>query len=144
MIALIQRVKNANVKVNQTIIGEIKQGILVLLGVEQGDDQNKADRLAEKVLNYRIFSDENGKMNLNVQQIQGELLVVSQFTLAADTKKGLRPSFSRSGDPESAQALYHYFVEKCRENIPVQTGKFAADMQVSLINDGPVTFWLQV
>ncbi|KGQ39092.1 MULTISPECIES: D-aminoacyl-tRNA deacylase [Gallibacterium] len=144
MIALIQRVKNANVKVNQTIVGEIEQGILVLLGVEQGDDQNKADRLAEKVLNYRIFSDENGKMNLNVQQIQGELLVVSQFTLAADTKKGLRPSFSRSGDPESAQVLYHYFVEKCRENIPVQTGQFAADMQVSLINDGPVTFWLQV
>ncbi|MFU2074063.1 D-aminoacyl-tRNA deacylase [Gallibacterium anatis] len=144
MIALIQRVKNANVKVNQTIVGEIEQGILVLLGVEQGDDQNKADRLAEKVLNYRIFSDDNGKMNLNVQQIQGELLVVSQFTLAADTKKGLRPSFSRSGDPESAQALYHHFVEKCRENIPVQTGQFAADMQVSLINDGPVTFWLQV
>lgn len=144
MIALIQRVKNANVKVNQTIIGEIKQGILVLLGVEQGDDQNKADRLAEKVLNYRIFSDENGKMNLNVQQIQGELLVVSQFTLAADTKKGLRPSFSRSGDPALAQSLYHYFVEKCRENVPVQTGQFAADMQVSLINDGPVTFWLQV
>ena len=110
MIALIQRVKNANVKVNQTIVGEIKQGILVLLGVEQDDDQSKADRLAEKVLNYRIFSDDNGKMNLNVQQIQGELLVVSQFTLTADTKKGLRPSFSRSGDPELAQSLYHYLL----------------------------------
>ncbi|OBW91873.1 D-tyrosyl-tRNA(Tyr) deacylase [Gallibacterium salpingitidis] len=144
MIALIQRVTNANVVVNQQTIGQIGQGILVLLGVEQDDDKLKADKLAEKVLNYRIFSDENGKMNLNVQQINGELLVVSQFTLAADTKKGLRPSFSRSGSPELATELYNYFVEKCRQTVPVQTGQFAADMQVSLTNDGPVTFWLQV
>lgn len=144
MIALIQRVTNANVVVNQQTIGQIGQGILVLLGVEQDDNKLKADKLAEKVLNYRIFSDENGKMNLNVQQINGELLVVSQFTLAADTKKGLRPSFSRSGSPELATELYNYFVEKCRQTVPVQTGQFAADMQVSLTNDGPVTFWLQV
>lgn len=144
MIALIQRVTQANVVVDQQVIGQIAQGILVLLGVEQDDDQSKADRLIEKVLNYRIFSDENGKMNLNIQQVQGELLVVSQFTLAADTKKGLRPSFSRSGHPELAEKLYHYFIEKCRQTVPVQTGQFAADMQVSLTNDGPVTFWLQV
>lgn len=144
MIALIQRVTNANVVVNQQTIGQIGQGILVLLGVEQDDDKLKADKLAEKVLNYRIFSDENGKMNLNVQQINGELLVISQFTLAADTKKGLRPSFSRSGSPELATELYNCFVEKCRQTVPVQTGQFAADMRVSLTNDGPVTFWLQV
>lgn len=144
MIALIQRVTQASVVVNQQIIGQINNGLLVLLGVEQGDDQQKADKLVEKVLNYRVFSDDNGKMNLNVQQIHGELLVVSQFTLAADTKKGLRPSFSASGSPELAAQLYDYFVEKCRQSVPVQTGQFAADMKVSLTNDGPVTFWLQI
>ncbi|PJG83555.1 D-aminoacyl-tRNA deacylase [Caviibacterium pharyngocola] len=144
MIALIQRVTQANVKVNQEIVGEIGGGLLVLLGVEQGDDKQKADRLAEKVLNYRVFSDKDGKMNLNVQQAGGELLVVSQFTLAADTQKGLRPSFSKGAAPALAEELYQYFIQKCGEKIAVSSGIFAADMQVGLINDGPVTFWLSV
>ncbi|PJG84988.1 D-aminoacyl-tRNA deacylase [Conservatibacter flavescens] len=144
MIALIQRVKQAKVEVAQEVVGEISQGLLVLLGVEKDDDHNKAERLVEKVLHYRIFSDELGKMNLNVQQIQGQVLVVSQFTLAADTQKGLRPSFSNGAAPSLALTLYDYFVEKCREKIDTATGQFAADMQVSLQNDGPVTFWLQV
>lgn len=144
MIALIQRVTQAKVDVNGETIGQIGKGLLVLLGVEKDDDQAKADKLAEKVLNYRIFSDENDKMNLNVQQAGGELLVVSQFTLAADTQKGLRPSFSKGAAPELANALYDYFSQKCAEKIHVENGRFAADMQVSLTNDGPVTFWLNV
>ncbi|UXN34522.1 D-aminoacyl-tRNA deacylase [Avibacterium paragallinarum] len=144
MIALIQRVRQAKVEVDGEITGQIQQGLLVLLGVEKEDEESHADRLMEKVLNYRVFSDEQGKMNLNLQQIQGELLVVSQFTLAADTQKGLRPSFSKGATPEKAEWLYNYFVQKCGEKIPTSTGKFAADMQVSLTNDGPVTFWLQV
>lgn len=144
MIALIQRVKWAKVEVDNQTVGEIPQGLLVLLGVEQGDDNAKADKLLEKVLNYRVFSDENGKMNLNVQQIGGSLLVVSQFTLAADTQKGLRPSFSRGAAPADAERLYDYFHQQAALKIPTQTGRFAADMQVSLQNDGPVTFWLQI
>ncbi|MFZ7188303.1 D-aminoacyl-tRNA deacylase [Avibacterium avium] len=144
MIALIQRVSQAKVEVDGNITGQIQQGLLVLLGVQKEDDESKADRLLEKVLNYRVFSDEQGKMNLNVQQVNGELLVVSQFTLAADTQKGLRPSFSKGANPEEAERLYNYFVQKCGEKIPTFTGKFAADMQVSLTNDGPVTFWLEV
>lgn len=144
MIALIQRVKQANVTVNNQIIGQINQGLLVLLGVEQQDNEQKALRLCEKVLNYRIFSDNEGKMNLNVGQVNGEILVVSQFTLAADTNKGMRPSFTKGANPELANKLYQFFVEQCQKQIQTQTGQFAADMQVSLINDGPVTFWLQV
>ena len=144
MIALIQRVTQAKVDVNGETIGKIGKGLLVLLGVEKADNQEKADKLAEKVLNYRIFSDENDKMNLNVQQAQGELLIVSQFTLAADTQKGLRPSFSKGAPPALANELYEYFIQKCSEKLPVSTGQFAADMQVSLTNDGPVTFWLNV
>lgn len=144
MIALIQRVTQAKVDVNGETIGQIGKGLLVLLGVEKEDNQEKADKLAEKVLNYRIFSDENDKMNLNVQQAQGELLIVSQFTLAADTQRGLRPSFSKGAPPALANELYEYFIQKCSEKLPVSTGKFAADMQVSLTNDGPVTFWLNV
>ncbi|MBI0006722.1 MULTISPECIES: D-aminoacyl-tRNA deacylase [Gilliamella] len=144
MIALIQRVKHASVSVNNQIIGEIDQGLLVLLGVEQGDNEQKAIRLSEKVLGYRIFSDKDGKMNLNVQQINGKLLVVSQFTLAADTQKGMRPSFTKGASPDMANELYQFFVKQCQQHIETQTGQFAADMQVSLINDGPVTFWLQV
>ena len=144
MIALIQRVTQAKVDVNGETIGKIGKGLLVLLGVEKADNQEKADKLAEKVLNYRIFSDENDKMNLNVQQAQGELLIVSQFTLAADTQKGLRPSFSKGAPPALANELYEYFIQKCGEKLPVSTGKFAADMKVSLTNDGPVTFWLNV
>lgn len=143
MIGLIQRVKWAKVEVEGQTVGEITQGLLVLLGVEQGDDQAKADKLLEKVLNYRVFSDEQGKMNLNVQQAGGSLLVVSQFTLAADTNKGLRPSFSRGAAPQEANALYEYFHQQAAQKIHTQTGQFAADMQVSLQNDGPVTFWLQ-
>lgn len=144
MIALIQRVKWAKVEVDNQTVGEIASGLLVLIGVEQGDDKAKADKLLEKVLNYRIFADENGKMNLNVQQAGGSLLVVSQFTLAADTQKGLRPSFSRGANPADAEALYNYFHQQSATKIHTQTGQFAADMQVSLQNDGPVTFWLQV
>ena len=145
MIALIQRVKWAKVEVEGNIVGQIPQGgLLVLLGVEQGDDRAKADKLLEKVLGYRIFADEQGKMNLNVQQAGGGLLVVSQFTLAADTQKGLRPSFSKGADPDEAEALYEYFHQQAEKQIVTETGQFAADMQVSLQNDGPVTFWLQV
>lgn len=144
MIALIQRVKYAKVEVENQTVGEIAHGLLVLLGVEKDDDQAKADKLLEKVLNYRVFSDENDKMNLNVQQVGGSLLVVSQFTLAADTQKGLRPSFSRGAMPSDAERLYNYFHQQAAQKIHTQTGKFAADMQVSLQNDGPVTFWLQV
>ncbi|MWN90243.1 D-tyrosyl-tRNA(Tyr) deacylase [Gilliamella sp. Pra-s65] len=144
MIALIQRVKKASVAVDNKIIGQINQGLLVLLGVEQNDDEQKAIRLCEKVLGYRIFSDNEGKMNLNVSQANGEILVVSQFTLAADTKKGMRPSFTKGAKPDEANRLYQFFVEQCQQKIMTQTGQFAADMQVSLINDGPVTFWLQV
>ena len=144
MIALIQRVTQAKVEVEGQIVGQIGKGLLVLLGVEKEDDQAKADKLAEKVLSYRIFSDENDKMNLNVQQIGGELLVVSQFTLAADTQKGLRPSFSKGAAPALANELYEYFSQKCAEKVTVANGQFAADMQVTLTNDGPVTFWLNV
>ncbi|QTF10510.1 D-tyrosyl-tRNA(Tyr) deacylase [Brenneria izadpanahii] len=145
MIALIQRVSSASVTVENAIVGEIGTGLLVLLGVEQNDDEPKAARLCERVLGYRIFSDDNGKMNLNVRQAGGSVLVVSQFTLAADTQKGMRPSFSRGAHPAEADRLYQYFVGQCREQgIRTETGRFAADMKVSLVNDGPVTFWLQV
>lgn len=145
MIALIQRVLNASVKVAGETTGEIGPGLLVLLGVEKGDDRQKAQRLCDKVLGYRIFGDENDKMNLSVQQAGGSLLVVSQFTLAADTQKGMRPSFSGGAEPAEAEQLYNAFVGCCREKGSVtETGRFAANMQVSLVNDGPVTFWLQV
>lgn len=145
MIALIQRVTRASVTVEGNVTGEIGPGLLVLLGVEKDDNPQKANRLCERVLGYRVFSDEQGKMNLNVKQAGGSLLVVSQFTLAADTERGMRPSFSGGAAPQEAEALYEYFVERCKQQgIDVATGRFAADMQVSLINDGPVTFWLQV
>ena len=142
MIALIQRVSSAKVEVDGEIVGQIGKGLLVLLGVEKDDDRQKADKLAEKVLNYRVFSDADDKMNLNVQQVAGEVLVVSQFTLVADTQKGLRPSFSKGATPQLANELYEYFVQKCGEKVKVECGRFAADMQVSLVNEGPVTFWL--
>ena len=142
MIALIQRVTAAKVEVEGEITGQIGKGLLVLLGVEKEDNHAKAEKLLEKVLNYRVFSDQDGKMNLNVQQACGAILVVSQFTLAADTQKGLRPSFSKGASPALAEEMYDYFVEKCGQKISTFTGRFAADMQVSLTNDGPVTFWL--
>jgi D-tyrosyl-tRNA(Tyr) deacylase len=145
MIGLIQRVKSAQVDVNGECIGKINQGILVLLGVERDDDEAKAKRLMERICSYRIFPDADGKMNLNLKQIEGELLVVSQFTLVADTKKGTRPGFSRGASPENGNKLYEYFVGQCRETgLKVETGEFGADMQVSLVNDGPVTFSLEV
>ena len=143
MIALIQRVSSAKVEVDGEIVGQIGKGLLVLLGVEKDDDRHKVDKLAEKVLNYRVFSDADDKMNLNVQQVAGEVLVVSQFTLVADTQKGLRPSFSKGATPSLANELYEYFAQKCGEKVKVECGRFAADMQVSLVNEGPVTFWLQ-
>ncbi|KAB8310570.1 D-tyrosyl-tRNA(Tyr) deacylase [Erwinia endophytica] len=145
MIALIQRVLSASVAVAGETISDIGPGLLILLGVEKGDDQQKAQRLCERVSGYRVFGDAQGKMNLNLQQTGGSLLVVSQFTLAADTHKGMRPGFSRGAEPAEAERLYEYFVECCREKgITTETGRFAADMQVALVNDGPVTFWLQV
>ncbi|WP_337842278.1 D-aminoacyl-tRNA deacylase [Rheinheimera sp.] len=144
MKALLQRVRQAKVEVAEQIVGQIGCGLLVLLGVEQQDTEQQLKKLADKVLKYRMFSDENGKMNLNVQQAGGALLVVSQFTLAADTNSGLRPSFTPAALPDHAQQLYLQFVSYCRsQGIEVQTGQFAADMQVSLTNDGPVTFLLQ-
>ena len=145
MIALIQRVSSAKVAVDNQITGQIKQGLMILLGVEKDDDEAKAKRLAERVAGYRIFSDEQGKMNLSLKQIDGEALVVSQFTLVADTQKGTRPSFSSGASPELGKRLYEYFVEQMKaQQIKTETGVFAADMQVSLTNDGPVTFQLKV
>ena len=126
------------------VCGEIEQGILLLLGIERDDNQEQANRLLEKILNYRIFADSQGKMNLSLRDINGGLLVVSQFTLAADTKKGLRPSFTSAAAPNQAEALYNQFVARARElHNNIQCGIFGADMQVSLCNDGPVTFSLR-
>lgn len=144
MIALIQRVSESSVKVDGEIVGEIGKGLLVLLGVEKGDDEAKAKRLMERVTTYRVFSDDEDKMNLNVKQVGGSVLVVSQFTLPADTKKGTRAGFSRGAHPEDAERLYNYFSDMCEQVLPTERGRFAADMKVSLVNDGPVTFWLQV
>ncbi|MFT5421672.1 MAG: D-tyrosyl-tRNA(Tyr) deacylase [Candidatus Endobugula sp.] len=146
MRALIQRVTQASVSVDQHVVGHIDQGLLLLLGVQKNDTQQQADKLLQKIINYRVFSDTDGKMNLSLLDMTGGLLIVSQFTLAADTKKGLRPGFSSAAEPEVARNLYDYFVvqarkESIKEN--VQTGVFAADMQVALVNDGPVTFLLE-
>ncbi len=144
MKALIQRVKHAEVEVAGQVVGQIDQGVLVFLGVEKNDTQVLADKLLKKILNYRIFADEQGRMNLNVNQVAGSMLVVSQFTLVADTQKGTRPGFSKGATPELGKALYNYFTLQCEQQINTQTGEFGADMQVSLLNDGPVTFWLEV
>ncbi|XBS69848.1 D-aminoacyl-tRNA deacylase [Acerihabitans sp. KWT182] len=145
MIALIQRVLRARVAVDASTIGEIGPGLLILLGVEKQDDEKKAEKLCQRVLAYRIFGDSQGKMNLDVRQSGGSVLVVSQFTLAADTDKGLRPGFSRGAAPGEAERLYHYFARCCRQaDVLTQTGRFGADMQVELVNNGPATFWLQV
>lgn len=145
MIALIQRVTNAQVEVNQQTIGKIKQGILALIGVEKNDTPANADKLLHRLIGYRIFSDSDDKMNLSVADISGELLLVPQFTLAASTQKGMRPSFSSAAPPELGEELFNYFVSNAQalEKVSIQTGQFGADMQVSLCNDGPVTFWLQ-
>ena len=146
MIGLIQRVRSAQVAVGGQSIGQIKQGILLLLGVQREDTQQHADKLLHKVINYRIFEDDDGKMNHSLLNIGGELLVVSQFTLPADTRKGLRPSFTPAAPPALGLELYNYFINQANAAIEptIQTGEFGADMQVSLVNDGPVTFWLEV
>jgi len=145
MIGLVQRVSQANVSVDNQIIGEINQGMLVLLGVEKNDSEAEIEKLTTKLCNYRIFSDEDGKMNLNIRQIGGEMLVVSQFTLVADTQKGNRPSFSKGASPEHGKNMYTLFVASLKsKGIKVATGEFGADMNVALINDGPVTFQFQV
>jgi D-tyrosyl-tRNA(Tyr) deacylase len=145
MLGLLQRAKRASVDVDGVCVGNIAQGILLLLGIEKTDTHASADKLIDKVLSYRMFSDAQQKMNCNVRQVNGGILVVSQFTLAADTNKGLRPSFSCAAPPAQAEALYNYFVTQLRlKHAPIATGIFAADMQVSLVNDGPVTFMLKV
>ena len=145
MKALIQRVKKSSVKVDNKIIGEINNGILTFLGVEKGDTIEQVEKLAKKIANLRIFPDENGKMNRSILDIRGEMLIVSQFTLCGDCKKGTRPSFDKSAPPEIAEDLYENFIDEVKkQGISVQTGKFGAMMDVALINDGPVTFWLEI
>lgn len=146
MKALIQRVAHASVTVDGHITGQIQQGLLVLLGVEKHDSEQSCEKLLERVLKYRVFSDDAGKMNLSVKDVQGGVLLVSQFTLAADTKSGLRPSFSVAAAPADAERLYLHGIEFLRRQpeISVGTGIFGADMKVELLNDGPVTFMLEV
>ncbi len=145
MRVIIQRVKTAKVEVEQKVISQINQGILVLFGCHKDDKENKIDHLVDKIVNMRIFSDETDKMNLSLKDISGDILVVSQFTLLADTKKGRRPSFINSMEPKRANEFYKKFISKLKEHIAnVQTGIFGAKMQVSLINDGPVTFILDI
>lgn len=140
---VIQRVLEANVKVDNHTIGQIDKGFLVLIGVSNTDTKEIADKMMRKMIGLRIFEDENGKTNLSLSDVQGSLLLVSQFTLYANCKKGNRPSFTDAGSPEHANALYEYIIEKCRESVPiVETGSFGADMKVSLINDGPFTIVL--
>jgi D-tyrosyl-tRNA(Tyr) deacylase len=144
MKVVIQRVGFASVTVDRELVARIPHGILVLLGVEKGDDEAKAKWLAEKIAGLRIFSDDNGKMNLSVAEVGGELLVVSQFTLAGNCCKGKRPSFDTAAPPDEGKRLYEYFVDFVRKlGLPVQTGIFQADMNVHLVNDGPVTFILE-
>lgn len=141
---LIQRVSQAKVEVDNETVGAIAHGQLVLVGVERGDSDADCQRLADKLLKYRMFSDEEGKMNLNVQQVEGGVLLVSQFTLAADTRKGLRPGFSSAAHPDEGRRLFDLFVRLVKErHADVATGRFGANMQVSLVNDGPVTFMLE-
>ncbi len=145
MIALIQRVSWAKVEVDHQITGQIEQGLLALVGMQKTDQREQADKLLHKLLNYRVFADNDDKMNLSVTDIQGGLLLVPQFTLAADTKKGMRPSFSSAKAPAEAEQLFSYLLAQAQARYSrVQSGRFGADMQVSLLNDGPVTFSLEV
>lgn len=144
MIALVQRVTEASVSVGGETVGAIGAGILALIGVERGDSEAEAARLAERVLGYRIFSDDEGRMNRSLIEVEGKLLAVPQFTLVADTRKGSRPSFSSGASPEEGVRLFNKFVEFANQKTRVETGRFGAPMHVSLVNDGPVTFWLQV
>jgi D-tyrosyl-tRNA(Tyr) deacylase len=145
MIGLLQRVSEAIVRVDGETVGAIDRGLMVLLGVEKGDSEAQADRLLERLLGYRVFPDENDRMNLSLRDIGGGMLLVPQFTLPADTKKGTRPSFTTAAPPDEGQRLFDYILTRARAAHPVvETGRFGADMKVSLTNDGPVTFWLQV
>ena len=144
MKALIQRVKRASVSINNELYSSIDKGLLVFLGVEKSDEQENAEKLAQKISVLRIFEDENEKMNLSIKDVKGEILVVSQFTLCGDCRKGTRPSFDNAANPQKAVDLYDYFIKYLSDfQIPVKTGKFRAMMDVELINDGPVTFMLE-
>ena len=144
MIALLQRVSRASVTVDDTLIGEIGRGLLVLVAVHRDDEDRDVARLAERILGYRVFPDADGRMNLSVRDTAGGLLLVPQFTLAADTRKGTRASFTKGADPEQAATCFDQLVEACRKVLAtVECGRFGADMQVSLVNDGPVTFWIE-
>ncbi len=141
---LIQRVKKAQVEVDQNIVGEIEKGLLVFIGISHTDTKEIADYLIKKLINLRIFEDKNGKMNLGIKDVEGKLLLVSQFTLYADCTQGNRPSFTDAAKPQFAKELYEYIIKKCSEEIKdIETGIFGADMQVKLINDGPVTIMLE-
>lgn len=145
MIALLQRVSHASVVVSGKEIAKIEQGLLVLLGIEKQDDEQKADKLIDKISGYRVFEDTAGKMNLSLKDIRGNLLLVPQFTLAANTNSGMRPSFSSAAAPVDGERWFNYVVNKCEQDLGgIEKGQFGADMKVSLLNDGPVTFWLQV
>ena len=144
MIALLQRVSRASVEIGGEPHASIGRGLLVLIGVKPEDDEPRASRLVERLLNYRVFADEADKMNLSLRQIEGDLLLVPQFTLAADTRHGLRPGFSRAAPPEQGRRLFDFLVQAAGlRHAAVQSGVFGADMQVSLVNDGPVTLWLE-
>ena len=145
MIGLLQRVTQAQVDINGETVAAIGQGLMVLVGVEKDDERRQADRLLERILGYRIFADADGKMNLCVADVGGDVLLVPQFTLPADTRKGMRPSFTPAAPPELGEALFDYLAMRALQvHGQVQTGRFGATMQVSLTNDGPVTFWLQI
>lgn len=145
MIGLLQRVSEASVRVDGKCLGQIQRGILVFVGVEKGDEPSHAERLAKRLLSYRVFADAEDKMNLSVQDIDGGILLVPQFTLAADTRKGTRASFTSAAAPTEGLRLFNQLRDEIKsQHAPVATGKFGADMQVALVNDGPVTFWLQV
>ena len=140
---VIQRVKEARVRVDKETVGAIRKGFLVLIGVSRDDTRETADRMIRKMLGLRIFEDENGKTNLSLEAVDGGLLLVSQFTLYANCKKGNRPSFTEAGDPEKAEMIYEYIISECRKSVPeVETGRFGAEMEVSLVNDGPFTILL--
>lgn len=145
MIGLLQRVLQASVEVDEAVVGRIDRGLVVLIGVERGDTRTEADRLLDRLLGYRVFADTGGRMNLSVRAIGGGLLLVPQFTLPADTRKGTRPSFTPAAAPEEGRILFEHLVGRARTSHPVvATGVFGAQMRLSLVNDGPVSFWLQV
>ncbi|MCP4284187.1 MAG: D-tyrosyl-tRNA(Tyr) deacylase [Gammaproteobacteria bacterium] len=145
MIGLLQRVSQAHIEIKGELVASIGQGLLVLIGVEREDDQRKAERMLERLLGYRVFADADGRMNVSLAQMGGGLLLVPQFTLVADTRKGTRPGFSRAASPRQGKQIFDYLLEYAEiRHSPVVGGIFGADMQVALVNDGPVTFWLQI